>query len=738
MKTRLFALAALAALSTVAFADEGMWTFDHVPKQAIRDKHGVELSDAWLDNVRLSTVRLETGCTGSFVSPDGLILTNHHCADGALAEHSTPQRDLSELGFLARSRDQELRYSAEQVSVLIGMKDVTAAVEKATAGLPDKRANQVRKQALSRLEKENEREATRDSKAGSVWCEAVTLYGGGQYMIYTYKRYDDVRLVWTPETSIAEFGGDPDNFQFPRTDLDLALLRAYENGKPARVSHWLPVDFAGPGEGEPVFVSGHPGRTQRMLTVAELRTLRDLTLPTWLLRSAELRGRLIQYGKTGAEQNRRIQDELPGLENSIKVRRKQLDALHDDSLLSVKRNDEQELERRVAADRALRSAAGDPWEEIARAQGEARVLEPYLTWIERDLGFSSRLYTYAKALVRGAAERSKPNDQRLREYADSQLPKLRQRLLAPRPVYPDVEKLTLSFSLERMREWLGPDDSFVKKLLGKDSPDSIAARLVDRTRLGDPAERKRLWEGGAAAVRASKDPMIELARRVDPEARAVHKRHEDLVEAPEQAGAEKIARARFKVYGTSLYPDATFTLRLNDGTVKGWVENGVPVKPFTTLATTYARATGQDPFAIPESWLKARSRLDPRTPFNLCTTNDIVGGNSGSPLIDARGRLVGVMFDGNIHSISGDYWFDATKNRAVAVHPAILREALDKVYGARALLDELRGAPLSAGSVSVNDLRSGAVAPGPAAGAARRAASGRAASAGRGAPHRRR
>jgi hypothetical protein len=499
--------------------------------------------------------------------------------------------------------------------------------------------------------------------------------------------------VFAPEQSIGFFGGDVDNFQFPRWNLDMSVLRAYENGRPAATPSHLQFDWNGASPGELVFVSGHPGSTDRLLTVAQLRMQRDVVIPTWLLRASELRGRYLQFARQGAEQARLVNESVFGLENSIKVRRKELDALHDDAMLERKAKEEAELKARVAADPKLAASVGDPWTDIARSTAVAREIYVPYVYLESQAGFNSTLIRQARTLVRAAEERTKPDGERLREYRESALPRIEQQLAAAVPVYPEVEELTLSFGLERMREWLGPDHPVVKKLLSKDSPDSLAKRLVAQTKLADPSVRMALWRGGKAAIDASDDPLILVAKLVDPDARAVRKRYDDEIEAVEQRGQERIARARFAVYGTSVYPDATFTLRLNYGTVQGWVENGQRVEPYTLVGGVYDRATGKAPFALPESWLKAKPLLDMTTRFNMSTTNDIVGGNSGSPLVDAQGRIVGLMFDGNIHSISGSYWFDAAKNRAIAVHPAVMREALSKVYGAQALLDELSGKP---------------------------------------------
>ena len=670
----------LLAAAMPAMADEGMWTFDNFPAAAVKRDYGVDIKAEWLDRVRLSTLRL-SNCTASFVSPHGLILTNHHCAETCLADMSSPEASFDERGFGALDRHGEQRCLTQLADVLVDMENVTDKVAGAVAGLDAAAANEARKKTLTSLEKTCE-QASLKSKTGRLECQSVTLYEGGQYFLYKYKRYTDLRIVFAPEADIAAFGGDPDNFQFPRWCLDFAIMRAYENGKPARTPNYLSIDFAGPREGQLVFVSGHPGSTARLLTHAQLQFDRDVRLPTWLLRNSELRGRYIQFGKTSAAADRMLLAPLNSLENGIKVRRKLLDALHEDDLMA----------RKTTAESALRATAGldgDPWHDIELATRRERSIFLQYNYLEGAAGFNSALFRYARALLRGADERPKPNTERLREYADTSIPRIEQLLFASVPVYTEFETMTLSFSLERMREWIGPDNPVVRRLLTTDTPDSLATRLMSQTKLNDAAARKQLWDGGKAAVDASQDPMIELARSIDAESRSIRKRYETEVEAPINAASEKIAAARFKAYGTQVYPDATFTLRLNYGTVHGWVENGTPIEPFTHLDRAFERATGSSPFKIPDSWMRVRDRLDMRTPFNISTNNDIVGGNSGSPLIDAEGRIVGLMFDGNIHSISGDYWFDQAKNRSVALHPAIIREALEKVYGAKSLLAEL-------------------------------------------------
>jgi hypothetical protein len=670
------------AASLPAMANEGMWTFDNFPAAAVRQSFGADITPAWLDHVRLSTLRL-TNCTASFVSREGLILTNHHCIESCLAELSSKEKSLLELGFRASARKEELRCPAQHADVLVGTENITDAVLRAGLGLSDAAANTARKKLLTTLEQACEQASTR-AKSGKLECQSVRLYQGGQYFLYKYKRYSDLRLVFAPEADIAAFGGDPDNFQFPRWSLDFSMLRAYENDKPAQTPNFLQIDFAGPHANQLVLVSGDPGTTGRLQTRAQLEFDRDVSLPISLLRASELRGRYIQFGKNNVGDERITLAPLNSLQNGIKVRRKELDALNDDAFLEGKSKSEQAL-------RAIAGISGpDPWAEIAAASRRERVLYlPYI-FIENAAGFSSALFRNSRLLLRAADERMKPNKDRLREFTDAELPSIQHDLYTQVPVYPEFEQMTLSFSLERMREWLGPDHPVVRSLMSKESPDALATRLIAETEMNDANFRKRLWQGGKSAVDASHDPMIALARFIDPDARALRRQYEDEVEAPIASAAETIAAARFKAYGTNAYPDATFTPRLNYGTVEGWVESGASVPPFTYLERAFERATGAAPFKMPDSWMRAKARLDMNTPFCISTSNDIVGGNSGSPLIDVDGKIVGLMFDGNIYSIAGRYWFNPDNNRAIAVHPAIIREALEKVYGAGELLTELQ------------------------------------------------
>lgn len=684
---RLVLLGASILTAQMTMADEGMWTLDNFPGDRVNEKYQVNIDQDWLDRVRLSTTRLEGGCTGSFVSPDGLVLTNHHCIRRCIADNSSAESDLQENGFVAANREAELSCPSDQLSVLVQMDDITKDVEMATTDKTEAEANTARKQLLTRLESACEEAAEKAGQPRS--CESVNLYNGGQYFIYQYKRYDDIRMVFAPEGGIAHFGGDPDNFNFPRWCVDMSLLRAYENGKPASTPQYLKWRRAGAEEGEAVFISGHPGSTDRLLTVAELRFLRDVTIPIWLLRYSDLRGRYHEFATKGEEQHRIVQESLLGLENGIKVRRNELFSLLDEDVMSAKALNEAALREAVAADPELARDYGAAWSNIEEALEVHRTF--YEPWLFAELGaaFSTPMFNYARTLVRVAAEGQVENEKRLREYTEAALPGLRQRTLAARPLFDNLETLKLTFSLEKMQEWLGPDDLFVQQVLDGESPASRAQALIGGSQLDDPAFREALWDGGVDAIANSDDPLIVLARDIDAYSRELRKRYEDQVEAPINTASEQLATARFRIQGKSSYPDATFTLRITYGSVTGWEEKGQYVQPFTQTRRLFERATGQDPFRIPPKWVAAQNRLDPDTRFNFVATLDITGGNSGSPVIDKDANLVGLAFDGNIHSIIGSYFYDESVNRAVAVHPAIMLEALSTVYDAKHLVAEL-------------------------------------------------
>ncbi len=683
---RMALLVAGLLLSPASLAVEGMWTLDNLPKADLKKRYGFEPDAAWVDKVMKASVRLAGGCSGSFVSKDGLVLTNHHCAVGCIQQLSSAKKDYVANGFLAKTRADELACPQMEINRLEQISDVTARMNQATQGAGGGAEYAKRQKAeKSRIEAE-----CVGSAADTTRCDVVELYHGGAYNLYRYRRFQDVRLAFAPEHAIAFFGGDPDNFNFPRFDLDMALVRAYESGQPVEVRDFFPISERGAAEGEPTFVTGHPGSTERQLTVAQLERVRDVDLVASLTRLSEMRGLLYRYGAESAESARVSSDDLQGVENTYKVIYGELRALVDPTVIQRKRDEERAL-REFARGRKPLKEHVRAWDEIAAAQAVYRDIEQRYKVLEVARGFWSKHFATARWLVRGAQERAKPNAERLREYTESALPSLTQRLFSKAPIYPDYEKVKLGWSLTKMRELLGVDDPLVKAILGREAPETVAARLVDGTHLTDIAVRKQLWEGGAEAVAKSKDPFIALARAVDAEARAVRKRYEDEVEAIENANAERLAKVRFAMTGAGAYPDATFTLRLSHGIVKGWTEKGRPVEPFTTIGGAFERHTGAAPFALPTSWLDSRARLNSAQRFNFVTTNDITGGNSGSPLLNTSAQIVGLAFDGNIHSLGGAFWFDERVNRTVAVHSGAIIEALRKVYGAEVLAKELSG-----------------------------------------------
>ena len=676
------ALLVLCTAATSARADEGMWTYNGFPKALVEKKHGVKVTDAWLDHARLSSVRLAQGCSGSFVSANGLVMTNHHCVETCLQQLSSAEKDFIAAGFHAKTPAEELKCPVLEVNQLVEITDVTARMKKATAGLTGKRFNDAQKAETARIEGECQ-------TSDALRCNVVTLYHGGRYDLYRYRRHQDVRMVFAPEFAIAFFGGDPDNFMFPRYDLDASFVRVYEDGKPLQAKNFLAWNPAGPKEGDVVFVSGHPGGTDRQLTIAELEYQRDVALPERIAAYSELRGALTQYQARGAEQRRVSNSLLFGIENSLKVLKGEREALVDKGFFGQKVAAEEAFKKKVAADKKNGPATLQAFASIQQAEDLQRNVRFDVSYVAGSAGFMTDYYRIARILVRGGDERPRKNEERLEEYQEAKLPAVTQALFSPAPIDDEFEIFKLTYSLGKLRENLGPDHSFTKKVLGQESPAEVAKRLVTGTKLRDVAVRKQLWEGGKAAVDASQDPMIVFVRNLDPDQRAVRKMMEDEIESVRKKGSETIAAARFAVEGTSSYPDATFTLRLSFGTVKGWTEGKKVIPAFTTFAGAFERNTGREPFALPQSWLDAKPRLDLKTKFNFVATTDIIGGNSGSPVIDRDGRVVGLVFDGNIWSLGGNYGFDEKLNRTVAVDTAALTAALDKIYGATRVLEEL-------------------------------------------------
>lgn len=600
---------------------------------------------------------------------------------------SSADRDFIKSGFLAKQEKEEIKCPEIELNRLDLISDVTARVKQATSGKSGEDYSKAEKSVKSDIENEC---VGKDSV--NTRCDVVDLYHGGVYDVYRYHRYQDVRLVFAPELAMAFFGGDPDNFNFPRYDLDMGVLRAYEGGKPAKVAHYFPFSKNGADEGEATIIVGNPGGTDRQLTIAQLDSERDDELIPVLLYYAERRGMVEQFRGESAEHWRIAQNDLFGIENTYKVLRGRLEALQDPVVFEVKRGQEKELRDFVDADPARKAKYGGAWDAIAKAVDATRAIIERHRMIEGARGFSSRYFDYARSLVRGAAERGKPNAERLREFTESKLPSVTQRLFSTAPVYPDYEKVKLAWSLTKLREDLGASNPIVRAVLGTESPDTVAKQLVDATKLGDPAVRKALWEGGQAAIDTSDDPFIVLVRKIDPASRAIRKQAEDEVESVIDKNAELIAAARFEKYGTSVYPDATFTERFSFGEVRGWDEQGKSVAPFTTIGDAFDYATGSEPYKLPQSWLDAKAKLDPQQRFDFVTTNDIIGGNSGSPVINTKAEIVGLVFDGNIHSLGGNFWYDGRLNRAVSVHSGAILEALRTVYGADALVKELESA----------------------------------------------
>ncbi len=666
-----------------ALADEGMWTFDNFPSKTVGTKYGFTPSQAWLDHVRLSSLRIAGGCSASFISPQGLVMTNHHCVVECVEQLSTAQQNFEENGFSAKTPAEEKKCPDFELDQLVEIRDVTKDVAEALTSKTGDDANK----ALNAKRAELEQSCGSDA---SVRCDVVSLYHGGIYVLYRYNRYTDVRLVFAPEFSVAQFGGDPDNFNFPRFDFDIGLVRAYEGDKPVASRDYLHWSANGTKDGGLVFVSGNPGGTFRELTVAQLAFERDVLYPNRIPEIAERRGLLEGFVARGPEQAREANDTLFFLENGYKVFFGRQLALLDPQFVGAKMQEERRLRAAAAADPKL-AAYVSVWDDIAKVQQ----VRAQLYVRNASLGgrsFRAGLVGDAVTLVRAAAERTKPNGERLPEYTDKALINVQQQLTAAVPVYKDLEELDLALLLTTIRRDLGADDPFVRKMLGKESPEQLAHRLLTGTHLEDPKVREELYKGGQSAVSASNDPMIGFAASINDDLLAVRKDYEARVDAPTRSAAEKIAKARFAVYGTSVDPDATFTLRLTYGTVKGF-ENaeGKFVEPYTNIEGLFERATGASPYALPESWLKAAS-LNLSIPMNLSTTNDTTGGNSGSPMIDKDANVVGLLFDGNIFSLGGDYGYDPVKNRSIAVDSRALLEEMRKVYHFDRIVDEIEAA----------------------------------------------
>ena len=670
-------------ISFPVLGDEGMWTFDNPPVKQVQEKYGFVITRQWLDRVRLASVRFNDGGSGSFVSSKGLILTNHHVALGQLQKVSTPQKNYVNDGFYARSAAEEMKCPDLELNVLISMEDVTRRLQGSVKrGMSDDAAFQARKAEIAKIEKES-------LESTGLRSDVVTLYAGGEYWLYRYKKYTDVRLVFAPEQKIAFFGGDPDNFTYPRFDLDMALFRAYEGGQPVESKEFLKWNPAGAQAGDLVFVSGNPGSTDRMSAMSQIEVERDYTLPTNIQLIRRRLEVLRRYASGGAEQMREAANQIFGLENSLKAFLGEYNGLLDKTLIAKKQKEETDFRTRIAGNADLKAKYGAAWDEIARA--EQKELSRYKETRFRSLR-GSRIASLAQTIVQYVAEIKKPDGERLTGFHDSELDSLRFRLLSPAPVYPQMEEKLLEDSLHESLDQLGPRDAFVEAALKGRTPAEVAGEAIAGTKLGDPAYRKSLMDGGQSAIDASNDPAILLARRVDPLVRELRKWLENNVESVLMAAGEKIGQARFAAYGRSEYPDATFTLRLSYGSIKGYPMNGTEAPPKTTFYGLYDRSLsfdGRPPFDLPPRYSERREKLDLSKPLNFVNTCDIIGGNSGSPVINKNGEIVGLIFDGNIESLVGDYVYNEADNRAVAVDTAAMTEALRKLYDADSLANEL-------------------------------------------------
>jgi hypothetical protein len=680
-------LAALAAPLAVLQADEGMWLFNNPPRELLKKKYNFDPTNDWLEHVQRASVRFNSGGSGSFVSPKGLVMTNHHVGADMLQKISKKGKDYLKDGFYAKTLAEEVPAVDLELNVLMKIDDVTKEVKSAvTPKMSPTEAFEARRGKIAQIEAENQ-------KKTGLRSNVITLYNGGQYHLYSFRRYTDVRLVFAPEQQIAFYGGDPDNFEYPRFDLDICFFRVYENDKPAKIEHYLKWSKAGAKDNELVFVSGHPGHTDRLDTLAELEYLRDKGLPFWLDRLYRREVLLGLYSAREAENARKAKDVLFGVQNSRKAIEGELAGLLDPTIMAKKAAEEKKLRDAVAGNTDLK-AFGSAWDKVAEAQKVRRKNIRMYTLLEAGHGIWSNLFGYARTLVRAADELPKANDKRMSGFTDSDLDPLKFRLFSKQPIYDDFEIVKLSDSLTWMCEELGSNSKIVQKVLAGKSPRERAVELVLGSTLKDPEVRKKLFEGGKQAVDASKDTMILLARAIDKESREVRGVMETQVDEVMRQAYDQIAQAKFAVEGTGVYPDATFTLRLAFGQVKGYEENGKHVPFETTFAGLYERAAQQNnrpPFDLPPLWQKRKDKLNLSTPFNFVCTADIIGGNSGSPVINRNAEVVGLIFDGNIQSLVWDFVFTDEQARAVAVHSRGITEALRNVYDAGNLADEIEG-----------------------------------------------
>jgi hypothetical protein len=695
-RSRLFALSSLTLVATMAsaYADEGMWLFNAPPLKQLKEKYQFEPTPQWLEHLQKSSVRFNSGGSGSFVSANGLVITNHHVGADTLQKISSEQHNYLRDGFYAKTQADEIKSTDLELNVLVSIDDVTARVNGSVkSGMNADQALAARGAAIAAIEKESK------DKTG-LRSDVVTLYQGGAYHLYRYKRYDDARVVFAPEQQMALYGGDPDNFEYPRFDLDICIFRVYENGQPAKIDHFLKWNPRGPSDGELTFVSGNPGKTDRQLTVDELADTRDRDVPNLLRMFNRREVLLTAYSGRSFENARKARDDFFGVQNNRKRYDGYLAALLDPEIWASLQAREKKLRDAMARDPKLRSTMA-AFDRIKNAQSQIVKNAPKYHYLEMERpptttyrgprALVSNLFKYARLLLRAVDERAKPNGQRIPEFRDSARESLELELFSTEPVYDYYEILRLTDSLTDFATQFGAKDTLVQKVLAGKSPRERAAELVAGTKLKDVAMRKDLYAKDAAALQAAHDPMIDLARLIDGPAREARKIHDAQEEIKKQAYAE-IGKARFAVEGTSNYPDATFTLRLSYGRVRGYEEGGKQIPAFTNFEGLYERSAEHEnkpPFDLPPRWNEKKAKLNLSTPFNFVSDADIIGGNSGSPVVNKANEFVGIIFDGNIQSLVLDCIFSDKQARAVSVDSAAISEALRKVYDAGALADEL-------------------------------------------------
>jgi hypothetical protein len=678
-------------MPAAAIAEEGAWLYTAAPKPRIKAKYAFDLTDAWLDHLRLSSLRFADG-SGAFVSADGLVLTNQHVAGDCLHDLSTAEHDYVKNGFYAKNRQQELRCPG---LVLNSLQQITDVTEKVNTGvkplMAEAQADKLQRANIAPIEKEC-------AQGKDITCEVTALYSGGLFYLYKYRKYTDVRLVFAPEFDAAAFGGDPDNFEFPRYDLDIAFLRVYEDGKPVHPAEYLAWAKKSVQEGELVFVSGNPGASQRLQTVNQLYFLH---LHQYRIQLKDLARRiqlLEDFAKQSPENARITQEDIRKWQNSWKATTGFDTAFNDPNLMRRKIMDE-----RIRLIRTQNSPIGRR-EFLAYRQidGALRIryeiLLPYFFW-ELRYGFRGQLAEFARTLVRAAEEKNKPDSERLREYRDSELPALEDHLFSTGPIYKSLEMVVLADSLKAMQENLGAENPVVVKVLQGKTPDEVAKSAITGTQLDDAAFRKQLYQGGASAVAQSTDPLIVMMRDIEPEVLAVRKRYDSEVDSVIRENDAVIAKSRFQETRLSFAPDANFTLRLSYGQVKGYTEDGrgylpkgTKIPAFTTFDGAFDHAkehSHQPPYRLPDSWTTRQKKIQGKTPLNFVSTADVLGGSSGSPVVNKEGELVGVAFDVNMESLPWRVLYDDTFGRAISVDAQGILEALRKIYKADDLVKEL-------------------------------------------------